>query len=663
MDKSGKKETDAIRKKAGETKNDVLAKLITELTGASSRYYGQTHQQWERNYSYWVNHPLNRQRFEKGAQVDIPLAWMVVDGVLGSMTDGRPRPVFTPDERMDIAKANVVGRLMQGPIWELLKLDQKMEMAIKIALAISGAVVSRDGLDSEGNLFDVVYNPRDIFVEPNINEIDEMEWIFTQTPVSVGALKYGYGSKADHVKGEILDDNWRRLYGGKSFVVGADMRIPYLESEKLKTSGTLEAYEGNYGRAYLIHGWMKDYEVGEKPFSEDETLEELERAKQGQDSKVQGWENHVRHIRVHKKDILTLLGKWGFGETMDRTGLPVVPEQATIGNDEMERDWIALNLVFKHIQEHLMFPQTERGLRFPLGKEVWMCQNKILQVRPSVFGNPYHGFQLDQDPSGNFWGESLMEYLLPVQEQFNRLVSKTFVHADLVANGRMFYNARLGILWDKVKEKIPKGKVPVGMMIPTDGSPKDAVYWDYGGSMPSYVFTLLMAFEQWAYKLGGFTEVQQGQVPAYASGTAMNTALRGAGVRIRRGVKHLGWFYQRKFRLLIKYLAHADPMSIYRMIGDNNQDEIVAFSDIEWDAIDDVRVDVRNVLGSWREEQREHLMMIIERRPELAEIILPELQKMMDVNFDLEKLDREKQLEQALAVAHDQLTQMKEQIK
>jgi len=370
----------------------------------------------------------------------------------------------------------------------------------------------------------------------------------------------------------------------------------------------------------------------------------------GQEISVRYWENHVRHVRAHRQVVESLLQKWDL--TSETLGF------AEASGDEMDRDLRAIDILMHHINEHLHYPQSERGMLYPMGKEVWIAGGKVLTERRSEFGNPYKAFQFDRDIAGNFWGQSLMSYLVPMQEAFNYLVNKIETHADLVANSRTFYNARLKILWDEIKAKI-KGKTPTGILIPTDGPPGGGnIFSDSGGNMPGYIFTMLGALEQWGYKLGGFTEVMQGTVPAYASGRAIGQALQSAGVRIRKGVKHLGWYYQAKFRDYIKYLKFADQTTVFNVL-DGNKNERIALSDIDFDAIDDVRIDVRNVLGSWREEQFDKLTGIMERNPALAQIILPALLQYLDENLDTGKLDREGQLESSLAVLHDEMGMMK----
>lgn len=655
------KETKKIRK--ANAQDDELANMVIGLMESSERYYSSVKAEWADNYGYWQNSsgqggkaPLTRNHLPIG------IGWMIVDGVLSAMTDGKPTPVFGPEEKSDVSKANALARIITGPLWEELSLEELHEYVIKTALAMSGACVTRAMIDQDGLLHDIAFDPYHCYPEPDVNKLERMEWFFTKVPTPVGKIRRAFGSAADHVSAETMDDD-RRAYMGR-FQVGtfwkSNNKIQMLDPKKMGAAA--ERFGQSVGRAFLIHGWMADYDEGEIPFDPEETLEEYQRSMEGLTIKVQTHENHPKHVADHVRQVRDLQKKWNIAMISGNNGLPIMPEQVQVIEEEMDRDLRTIYVLLEHIDEHMNYPQADKGLIRPFGREVWMCQGRILSEGPSPFGNPYRAFQLDQDIAGNFWNKALMSYVVPIQQEFNFLVSKIADHAELVANGRMFYNARLKILWDKVKEQT-KGKPKAGIMIPTDGPPQGNVYWDYGGEMPGYVFHLLNSLEQWAYKVGGFTEVMQGQVPAYASGRAMASAIQSAGVRIRKAVKHLGWYYQAKFRDYIKYLKYADETTVWRIIGENNQEQMIAYTDIDWDAMHDVRIDVRNVLGTWREQQFEKMTAILERNPGLAEIILPALAKYLDLPIDMQKLNREQVLENALAQTHDEMTMMKAQMK
>lgn len=647
-----KKARKVSAKKGSKTGEDIT--LVEGLKSISEGWYSGIKQEWSKNYGYWENTFGQGGQFLK-TKVDLPigLAWMIVDGVLAAMTDGRPKPVFLPQEGNDIDKSQVLAKIITGPLWESLHLEENTEELLKASLAQSGACVSRAFIDNDGQLHDKVYDPYHCDAEPNVRKIEDMEFFITNVPVAVGKIRRAYGSAADHVVAEDIDDSARRRYFGRAGLsarMTSDNKFPFYDPKKFGDS--FDHYARSVGRAILTHVWVEDYDEGEIAFDDDEAAEEYMRALNGQEISAKYWENHVRHIRAHKQVVNSLLQKWDLTSEMFGAG------GVEASGDEMDRDLRAIEILMAHINEHLQFPQSERGMLYPMGKEIWIAGGKVLAERKSEFGNPYKAFQFDRDIAGNFWGRSLMSYLVPMQEAFNYLVNKIETHADLVANSRMFYNARLKVLWDKIREKM-KGKTPVGVMIPTDGPPGAGnIVWDNGGSMPGYIFQMLGALEQWGYKLGGFTEVMQGSVPAYASGRAIGQALQSAGVRIRKSVKHLGWYYQAKFRDYIKYLRYADQTTIFNIL-DGNKNERVALSDIDFDAIDDVRIDVRNVLGSWREEQFDKLTGIMERNPALAQIILPALVQYLDENLDTKKLDREGQLESSLAVLHDELGMMK----
>ena len=658
-------ETKKIRKKSGgEESGKKLISMVEGLKSASENYYSAVRAEWANNYGYWQNSEgQGGARYLKvHVKLPIGLAWMVTDGVLASMTDGRPKPVFLPEEKGDIDKAQAVSQIIMGPLWEELRLEELTEEVLKTSLAMSGAAVSRAGIGPDGKLYDHFIDPYHCWPEPGVKKMEDMEFFMTETPQAVGAIKLAFGSAANHVVQEEMVDA-RRAYMG-SFEVAhfwkANNKMPLYDKKKMGEG--YSRFRESIGRAFLIHCWMRDYEEGEVPFELSETAEEYQRAMEGLDIRVEAWENHAKHIEQHVRAVREMQDKWSIPRLAER-GVPVMPEQMSISSDEMDRDILGMTKLIEHVREHLLYPQAERGLVRPHGREVWICQGEVLSDRPSAFGNPYKAYQFDRDIAGNFWLKSLIIYMVPVQEAFNYLTSKVMAHADLVANGRTYYNARLKILWDKVKEKLQGGKAPIGIMIPTDGPPAGNIFTDYGGEMPGYIFHLMGALEQWAYKLGGFTEVQQGVVPAYASGKAIGSAIQSAGVRIRKGVKHLGWYYQDKFREYIKYLRYADPLTVFRILGKDNMPQVVAWRDIDWDAIEDVRIDVRNVLGTFREMQFEKLSAVMAGNPMLAQIILPALAEYLDVPIDTAKADREGQLENTLGILHDQLTFLREDIK
>jgi hypothetical protein len=648
----------------GKKDPDGLVRTVQGLVDQSMDYYGSTHYaEWDENFSYFENGanpigPVNKEH------LPIPLAWMVCDGVVSAMTDGRPKPVFTAEEKGDVAKADVVGRIITGPLWEQLHLEDNTEQVIKTALAMSGTAVTRVGVDQDGNLFDEVIDPKCCFPEPLVNNLREMEYFITSVPFPVGKIKRAFGSAADHVQAESLEDPRRGSYGKvmESWRWRSDYKAPLFSEQSY--GGDYKNIRNSTGRAILTHAWIADYEEGSIPYNADETAEELQRAQEGLEIKVQAHENHPKHVQAHMAAIMQIQEMYGLalfsGAEVGKLTAPAGGFGPT--SDQMAKDLDAMQRMIEHVNEHLEYPQADKGLLRPRGREVWICQGALLEDRASQFGNPYHAFQFDRSISGNFWGKSLMSYMVPVQREFEYIAGKIATHANLVANGRLFYNARLQIMWDKIKAKT-KNKAPVGMLIPTNGPPAQNIIWDYGGAMPGYVFEFMMMLEQMMYKIGGYSEVMQGSVPAYASGKAIGQAIQSAGVRIRKGVKHLGWYYQTKFRDYIKYLKYADPTTMWRVIGKDNREEIVNWMDIDWDAMEDVRIDVRNVLGQWREEQFAKIQAVLERNPMLTEMLLPAMMEYLDIRVDTTKMNREAELSNALAVAHDELGMAKAQMK
>jgi hypothetical protein len=649
----GVKKVKAAAEKRG-SKFDEVVNLAEGLVTYSEGFYSDRREAWENNYAHWKNDRGQGDKFLKhNKHLPIPLAWMICDGVLASMTDGKPKPVFLPDEKGDVAQAELIGRIMMGPIWEALRMEERNEMLLESALAMAGACASRVGVDMDGNPFLSVFDPYHLFPEPRVTLIEDMEYFATRVPVSVGSLKRAYGSLADKITAEEISDN-RQKPVKTSYEMMADYQMP--GSARGRTQGDYAGSPelGDIGRAFLTHVWLRDYRMGNVPFELAEVEDEFGEAGAGGKLVAKAHENHIRHVEHHRRMVNEILGRWGLSDVDEMKG----QEQALpVQGGNFEQDYRTASALMAHIAQHLEFPQAEQGLVYPQGRELWVCQGVVLDDRVSMLGNPYKGYQFIRDIGGNFFGRSLMDYLLPLQEQFNLLVTKIAIHADVVANGRFFYNDRLNILWDKVKEKTG-GKIPVGFGIPVDGSPRDGILWDYGGNMPGYVFQLLGALEQWAYKVGGFTEVMQGSVPAYASGSAMGQAVSAAGVRIRKGVKHLGWYYRDLFRELIKYLKYADPSTMYNLLSSEDKlEEQATLMNINFDAFSDVRIDTRNVLGSWRESQFDKLAMIVQRQPMLGQILIAKMLEYIDVaGVDLQQLDQRQAMESALGQAHDALS-------
>jgi len=653
------KETRAVRKSAGKkgTKAEELATMASGLHSVSESWYSGVRATWAENYRYWQG-GRDANLFAKSKDLPVAIAWMVVDGVISAMTDGRPKPVFLPEEGTDKKMAEAVARIISGPVWEMLKMDEVNEDVIKAALAMSGAAVTKVGVDDKGFMYDTFVDPYHCHPEPNVRQIEDMEFFMTRVPMPVAMLRHAFGSAADHVQAENIDDDRRMYMGGatRGYKLNSKNMFNIWGNDDDDFASQMRQ---RHGRAILEHLWIADYDEGKIAFDEDEVEEEHERAGE-YDINVHWWENHPEHVKRHVRYLREIQARWDLERLADGRGLPMLQENIQVVNDAMEQDLRVASVLVQHINEHLEYPQSEKGMLYPHGREVWLCQGKVLLERASRFGNPYHAFHFDRDLAGNFWGKSLMSYIVGIQESFNKLISKVDLHADIVANGRFFYNSRSKILWDKVLQRMKdkKGRI-VAMGIPVNGSPRDNVMWDYGGQMPAFVFNLLGMLERLAYSIGGYTEVMQGQIPDYASGAALGKAIQSAGVRIRKGVKHLGWYYRDKYRDYIKYLKHTDPLQIYRVLGEDDETVYHAFMNIDWDAMSDVRIDVRNVLGTFREEQFAKLQGILERAPNLAPVLLPAMAQFIDVPIDTKKLDREQELQNALGVAHDELGAIK----
>src|SRR3990172_6494867 len=179
-------ETKKIRKKSGgEESGKKLISMVEGLKSASENYYSAVRAEWANNYGYWQNSEgQGGARYLKvHVKLPIGLAWMVTDGVLASMTDGRPKPVFLP----------------------------------------------------EGKLYDHFIDPYHCWPEPGVKKMEDMEIFMTETPQAVGAIKLAFGSAANHVVQEEMVDA-RRAYMG-SFEVAhfwkANNKMPLYDKKKM----------------------------------------------------------------------------------------------------------------------------------------------------------------------------------------------------------------------------------------------------------------------------------------------------------------------------------------------------------------------------------------------------------------------------------------------
>lgn len=654
------KETRVVRQQAGKkgTKHDETVNMVSGLHQLSENWYNTVRATWANNYRYWLS--TQKADFFSKKELPVGLAWLVTDGVISAMTHGRPKPVFLPDDSSDKKEAEAIARIISGPVWEMLKSEETNEQVIKYAMAMAGACVTKIGVDERRRLYDTAIDPYHCFPEQNVNSLEDMEYFETRVPVAVGKLRFAFGSEANHVKAETIDDD-RSMYLG-----GAQPGYTWNTNNTMNVWGNedgefAQRMGERHGRAMLTHIWLRDYEIGEIPFEQAEVDEEHSKAGT-YDIGVHDWENHVLHVEKHIAYVRELQAKWDLAQLSGPAGLPILDQAFEVIAPEMEADARKIGALIEHIKEHKNYPMADKGLKYPHGREIWICQDKVLLDRASAFGNPYHAFQFDRDIGGNFWGKSLMAYMAPLQEAFNKLITKVDKHADIVANGRFFFNSRSKIMWDKLKRALT-GQRAVAMGIPVNGNPRENIYWDYGGTMPAHVFQLLGMLERLAYSIGGYTEVMQGQVPDYSSGAAIGKAIQSAGVRIRKGVKHLGWFYRDKYRDYVKYLKHTDPLQVFKYYGKDDEMVYHAFMNIDWDAMSDVRIDVRNVLGTYREEQFAKLQGILEKNPNLANILLPAMAEFIDVPIDTDQLNKEQDLQNALSVMHDQVGQMRAEMK
>lgn len=644
------------------TKKEISEEIRKRIS-KSFDYYSPLHSDWSVMANDYENLPSRNNLFSSTEEeVRVALSWMVIDGVIASMTDGRPKPVFLPGNRAAIEKSEMLSRIMVGPIWEDLELDEQNEDVLRMALAVSGAVVTRPGVDFRGQLRDIFYDPQHCFPEPMIRDLKNMTYFGTRVPYPIGEIKRMFPDE------DIHSEPIEPLYDMGSFYNPTVGHYMDWDSKKMLPNWQSGDEKGDYmkrfdsdDRAFLTHVWLADYGVGEIPYDDEETMEENEKSQGTKTLRTKWWENHAKHINAHRQLYAEIAAMHELEIDVSREGVPNIYNTPSSPDPQLEQDIMTLQRLQEHIKEHANYPIREKGLVNPHGVEVWMANDKVLNVSKAKFGNPYVSYQFDRSVKRSFWGRSLMHYMRPLNNQFNIMVDKISKHANVVANGRCYYNARLQILWDKVRKKA-KGRVPVGMYIPTKGSPRDNILWDYGGTMPPYVFQLLGAIEQWCYKIGGFTEVMQGGVPAYASGAAMGRALQSAGVRIRKGVKHLGWYYREKFRRYIHFMTMASDAQVFRIVGPENETEFVAYQDIDWDAWEDVRIDTRNMIGTWREEQFEKLSVLLQKAPHLAELIIPALAQYLDIPIDTQNVQRTQQLENALSITHDQMGQMNAQI-
>ena len=537
---------------------------INNLFSIAKEGIAPQRREWLSRYKYWRGKE-DLKRPKRRDNVNIPMTFMISDGIMSFLTDTAPRIKFLPQEETDLQTADMLNQIVGDYYWDKLDMFRVSEEVLWWAMCISGSSLAKYGIDVGTNEFYVkACNSFACYSDPNALSLKTCDFFHHAEVRTLKNIIRTYGverGREVHMQPEL-----NVLAYESDDIIGPWGRTSY-KSENLSEVWKDAQFKKDMGKSMVLETWMTDDAKVKIPFDHAEVEQEYEMIRQGQVPPVTVEQNHPAHLENHQNMA-----------NMFAADLEIPPEY--------------LDILSQHIEAHLQEPQETHRLKYPQGKILTTANGVLLEEQNAPFGLPYVKMDFIINPR-EFWGATLQEYIAPLQDSLTRGYRTISDIADRCSSPREFINIMSGVDIDSITGE-------AGESVPVKGDPRMAVAWEQLPNIPNYLFEKTQYAEHLIEKVANWHEVMQGKQPAGSpSGVVIKSLQEAVGPRLRRWTRHFEWFLRDVTRGILKLLPYEDPKTIYTILGKQFEEIRIGYLELmEKVNLEEGMFDVRIVAGS-----------------------------------------------------------------
>ncbi len=520
--------------------------------------------EWISRYRYWrgkeqIKRPKTRDN------VNIPMVFKISDDIMSFLADSVPRIKFIPQEETDLQVADWLNQIVTDYYWDKLRMFEIIERVLWWAMCISGSGLAKWGIDTlSGEFYVKDCNSFSCYPDPNALSLKTCEFFQYAEHRTLKDITRIYGKERGR---EVMAQEELNVLSFESDdIYGPWGRTSY-KSENLSEVWKDAQFKKDMGKAMVLETWMKDDTKVPIPFEIDEIEREHDQIRQGQMPEVTVEQHHPAHLENHQNMVDYFASD------------PLIPSDY-------------LQLLADHIEAHLNEPQETHRLKYPKGKIITVANGILLEEQAAVLGLQYVKLDFVINPR-EFWGVTLQEHGMPMQDSLNRGYRTISDIADRCSTPREFINIMSGVDTEAITGE-------AGESVPVKGDPRMAVAWEQLPNIPSYLMDKVVFAKELLLDIYGWHEAMQGkQLPGQPSGKVIQRLQEAASPRLRRWARHLEWFLSDVARAVLQLLPYEDPKKIYTILGPSFEMQRVALFEImEKVNLDAGMFDVRIVAGS-----------------------------------------------------------------
>jgi len=245
--------------------------------------------------------------------------------------------------------------------------------------------------------------------------------------------------------------------------------------------------------------------------------------------------------------------------------------------------------------------------QYPNGRLTITAGKALLWDGPNplpIKGRPFVKF--DYTPDEGFWGIGEVEFLIDPSKMINKRKNQIQDNTDLLANGRLGVDVNKIPEWKKIKGKARE-------VIPVQGSPKDAIWADYGRPMPQQVVADMQDSLFWVNLLSGLQEVGRGVIPkGDPSGVAIQTIMESVNIRVRKTSRSWERFLKRSATMAVDMLQLYEPTKLFAILGDGEEVQYLRADDLTLDTRYNIRVRSGSTLPTNRAGKLEMAIRLVQ---------------------------------------------------
>jgi len=557
---------------------------------------------------------------------------------------------FLPrQEGWQLEAARSLNHIIGDVIWDINKWDERGEDSI-LEARDAGTSHIKCMVDSFGFPKGMPLSVSELILDPKAKKKRQLRYWIHVYPLSVTYIKDEYGvevsPEAILENKDNLSTNYEVMH---SYESSGDHTAPSKVWDRTIFSENYDKTKWMpdiIGRAMAYEYWGEDLIKEPIPFNNKEILAEHETFKELRNAEVLPEQHHPNHIKAHEKYLAAL-------------------------NEELDKNQI--QIIFQHIKEHSNYPQKEKRRKYPYGRKIVVCQNKLLEDQPNPiaaqmeYGIDFKDLLIKWDWEklpNEYWGKPCGYDLIEPQDALNERKNQI---------GQMIKRLNVGIKtmrsrsYNSLRGNLGKFNNLLDQIIPV--KEHDDFKIDFGGQFPSQIFEDQYHTEVSMEKLANKTDILAGNFPKGSPPGITVNQLLGQGLQpINLIVKHYAYALQEMARVFLQLMIEFVPEHIiFRIIGQDEKTNMEIYQFVEWGKLKeqagkfDIHIDVNVLLETTRQEVYDQAMRMFEiglydRQAALEKVDDPDKWK------TLQRISEILQLKQENAMLKENLDQASKQI-